>query len=40
MNFYYILFIHYLGDFVFQNTWMATNKSKNLLALSTHVLIY
>lgn len=36
----YLLFIHWLADFVLQNDWMAQNKNKNLFALSTHVLIY
>lgn len=36
-----VLFInHWLGDFVFQSNWMATNKSKNLWALTLHVSIY
>ena len=35
-----ILFSHWVSDFVFQSSWMATNKSKNWLALSSHVLVY
>jgi hypothetical protein len=35
-----ILFIHWISDFVFQSGWMATNKSKNWLALGSHVLVY
>lgn len=35
-----LLFIHFFGDFICQSRWMADNKSKNLLALSTHVLTY
>ena len=31
---------HYLGDFVFQSSWMATNKSSEWRALSAHVLTY
>lgn len=35
-----ILFAHWFSDFVLQSHWMATNKSKNILALSSHVLVY
>ena len=35
-----ILFAHWISDFVLQSGWMATNKSKNWLALSSHVLVY
>ena len=35
-----ILFVHWISDFVFQSSWMATNKSKNWIALSLHVLTY
>ena len=31
---------HYFADFIFQNRWMADNKSKNLLALTVHVWVY
>lgn len=31
---------HLIGDFVFQSQWMASNKSKDLGALTTHVAIY
>jgi hypothetical protein len=35
-----ILVVHYIFDFVLQSRWMAENKSKNLSALTQHVLIY
>lgn len=35
-----ILFAHWVSDFVLQSHWMATNKSKHLGALSSHVLVY
>lgn len=35
-----VLFLHYVGDFIFQTTWQATNKSKNWKALAAHVSIY
>ena len=38
--FFILLFGHWLGDFVLQSHWMAQNKSKNLLALGSHVVVY
>ena len=35
-----ILFLHWVGDFVLQTDWQATNKSKNNLALTSHVASY
>lgn len=35
-----IIFIHWFADFVMQREWEATNKSKNNLALTSHVLTY
>lgn len=35
-----ILFLHWIADFVLQTQWMASNKSKSLVALSTHVATY
>ena len=35
-----LLFAHWVGDFVFQTTWMATRKSIRLDALIVHVLTY
>lgn len=36
----WILFFHWLADFVGQTSWMANNKSKSLLPLTTHILVY
>lgn len=38
--FIWILFCHYIADFVFQSHWMASNKSKNNVALTIHVSVY
>lgn len=38
--FLFVLFLHWLADFVFQTRWMAENKSKDNRALTTHVAIY
>ena len=38
--FYYILLLHWFGDFVFQMRWMAVNKSHNQSALLAHGLVY
>lgn len=35
-----LLVTHWVGDFLFQTTWMATSKSRRLDALTAHVLIY
>ena len=35
-----IIFIHWFSDFVLQTHWQATNKSKDNLALTEHVLTY
>jgi hypothetical protein len=35
-----IIFIHWFSDFVLQTNWQATNKSKDNLALTEHVLTY
>lgn len=32
--------IHFIGDFLLQNNWMALNKSKKIEALTIHCLIY
>lgn len=39
-NILLILFIHYFADFICQTRWMAENKSKNVTALTSHVLVY
>lgn len=31
---------HWLGDFVLQTHWMASNKSKDNVALTAHALVY
>lgn len=38
--FIYFLLIHWLADFVCQTDWMARNKSTNLEALLSHIIIY
>lgn len=35
-----ILAAHFVGDFVLQTHWQASNKSKNNVALVEHVLVY
>ena len=35
-----LLFAHWVSDFVLQSGWMATNKSRNWLALTAHVGTY
>jgi len=35
-----LLVVHWIADFVLQTHWQATNKSKNNVALSHHVLVY
>ena len=35
-----VLFIHFIADFLFQNSWMAKNKSSNNFPLFVHVLLY
>ena len=36
----YLLVLHFIGDFVLQSNWMATNKSKDMKALTIHVGVY
>jgi hypothetical protein len=36
----YVLLIHWVSDFVFQNRWMAENKSKTFMSLNAHVSAY
>jgi len=35
-----LIVLHWIGDFVCQTDWMATNKSKNNTALAAHVAAY
>lgn len=35
-----LLFVHWIVDFVFQNSWMAQEKSKNNIALLSHICVY
>lgn len=37
---YLLLVAHFVGDFICQSDWMATNKSKRFEALGFHVLVY
>jgi hypothetical protein len=37
---YIILFAHWLADFVYQTDSMAQNKSKSMLWLSIHTVVY
>lgn len=36
----YLLFLHFVGDFVFQSGWMANNKGKKVIALLVHIVAY
>jgi len=36
----WMVFAHWVADFVCQTHWQASNKSKNYVALSRHVLVY
>jgi hypothetical protein len=36
----YMLFIHWVADFLFQSTWMATHKSVSSKALLLHTATY
>lgn len=35
-----VLFIHFIADFISQSNWMAQNKSKSIIPLSVHILVY
>jgi hypothetical protein len=39
-TFLMLLAVHWIGDFVLQSHWMASNKSKNPFALLAHVGVY
>lgn len=36
----FLLFVHFIADFVLQTDWQAKNKSKSLVALGKHVSVY
>ena len=36
----YLLFVHYVADFIIQTDWQAKNKSKNNTALTRHIVSY
>jgi hypothetical protein len=36
----WVLFVHFLSDFVFQSDWMARNKSKDVVPLFVHSSTY
>lgn len=40
VDFGVIIFAHLVGDYLFQNDWMAQNKTKASLPCLVHVLIY
>lgn len=35
-----LLILHFIGDFLLQNNWMALGKSKTIPPLTFHVLVY
>jgi hypothetical protein len=37
---FYIIVIHFIADFIFQNEFMATNKSSSNEALLAHTIVY
>jgi len=37
---YYILFVHWISDFVFQSRWMAEGKSSKWIPLVFHIAVY
>jgi len=39
-TFLIIIWLHFLADFILQSNWMSQNKSFNLLALGSHILVY
>lgn len=41
MDYIYIgVLFHFIGDYLLQNDWMASNKTKNSLAALCHAIIY
>ena len=39
-NIIYILFIHWIADFIAQTDYIAKNKSKSIKVLSEHIIVY
>lgn len=37
---FFIIFVHWIGDFVFQADWMAKDKSSHSYALIAHTIVY
>jgi hypothetical protein len=38
--FFFSILLHFTGDYLLQNDWMATNKTKSSLACFIHALLY
>lgn len=36
----FVFILHYIGDFLLQTRWMGENKSKNIVALLMHIIVY
>lgn len=36
----FLVWIHFIGDFILQSDWMAVHKSKSMKALAFHVVTY
>lgn len=39
-EFDYLLIAHFIGDYLFQTSWMAMNKARKWLPLLTHSFVY
>lgn len=35
-----LIWTHFVADFLLQNTWMSENKSRSLVALMVHSIVY
>lgn len=40
MNFIWLVFAHYIGDYAFQSSWMAENKGKDWYVMLSHCMIW